>query len=102
MSAPAFFQTQLAASNPGSQERRGWFGKLRGPPGLARAPLSPFCPCPHPCSYYKGIRQMVQVSDQDMNTHLAEISRVSRARQGWHWTVPGRVELVGFEILRGK
>ncbi|OCT89064.1 plexin-B2 [Xenopus laevis] len=25
--------------------------------------------------YYKGIRQMVQVSDQDMNTHLAEISR---------------------------
>lgn len=28
------------------------------------------------CSYYKGIRQMVPVSDQDMNTHLAEISRV--------------------------
>uniref|UniRef100_A0A2R9CCI9 Plexin-B2 n=1 Tax=Pan paniscus TaxID=9597 RepID=A0A2R9CCI9_PANPA len=28
--------------------------------------------------YYKGIRQMVQVSDQDMNTHLAEISRVRR------------------------
>ncbi|MGH0148805.1 UNVERIFIED_CONTAM: hypothetical protein FKN15_044866 [Acipenser sinensis] len=26
-------------------------------------------------SYYKGIRQMVQVSDQDMNTHLAEVSR---------------------------
>nr|XP_020652892.1 plexin-B2 [Pogona vitticeps]XP_020652893.1 plexin-B2 [Pogona vitticeps] len=26
-------------------------------------------------NYYKGIRQMVQVSDQDMNTHLAEISR---------------------------
>ncbi|XP_072452533.1 plexin-B2 isoform X3 [Notamacropus eugenii] len=25
--------------------------------------------------YYRGIRQMVQVSDQDMNTHLAEISR---------------------------
>uniref|UniRef100_A0A8C2LJ97 Sema domain-containing protein n=1 Tax=Cricetulus griseus TaxID=10029 RepID=A0A8C2LJ97_CRIGR len=25
--------------------------------------------------YYKGIQQMVQVSDQDMNTHLAEISR---------------------------
>lgn len=25
--------------------------------------------------YYKGIRQMVQVSDQDMYTHLAEISR---------------------------
>ncbi|XP_004775430.1 plexin-B2 [Mustela putorius furo] len=25
--------------------------------------------------YYKGIRQMVQVSDQDMNTYLAEISR---------------------------
>ncbi|XP_072097970.1 plexin-B2-like [Mobula birostris] len=25
--------------------------------------------------YYKGIRQMVQVSDQDMNTHLAEVSR---------------------------
>uniref|UniRef100_A0A8C0HRN5 Plexin B2 n=1 Tax=Buteo japonicus TaxID=224669 RepID=A0A8C0HRN5_9AVES len=25
--------------------------------------------------YYKGIRQMVPVSDQDMNTHLAEISR---------------------------
>ncbi|XP_018432238.1 PREDICTED: plexin-B2 [Nanorana parkeri] len=25
--------------------------------------------------YFKGIRQMVQVSDQDMNTHLAEISR---------------------------
>lgn len=25
--------------------------------------------------YYKGVRQMVQVSDQDMNTHLAEISR---------------------------
>ncbi|XP_076862790.1 plexin-B2a isoform X2 [Brachyhypopomus gauderio] len=25
--------------------------------------------------YYKGIRQMVSVSDQDMNTHLAEISR---------------------------
>ncbi|KAM4747693.1 plexin-B2 isoform 1-T2 [Rhinophrynus dorsalis] len=25
--------------------------------------------------YYKGIRQMVQVSDQDMNAHLAEISR---------------------------
>lgn len=30
------------------------------------------------CSYYRGIRQMVQVSDQDMNTHLAEISRVSK------------------------
>uniref|UniRef100_A0A671Y7G4 Plexin b2a, tandem duplicate 1 n=1 Tax=Sparus aurata TaxID=8175 RepID=A0A671Y7G4_SPAAU len=27
------------------------------------------------CSYYKGIRQMVPVSDQDMNTHLAEVSR---------------------------
>uniref|UniRef100_A0A673HYR1 Plexin-B2-like n=1 Tax=Sinocyclocheilus rhinocerous TaxID=307959 RepID=A0A673HYR1_9TELE len=27
--------------------------------------------------YYKGIRQMVPVSDQDMNTHLAEVSRVS-------------------------
>lgn len=27
-------------------------------------------------SYYKGIRQMVPVSDQDMNTHLAEVSRV--------------------------
>uniref|UniRef100_A0A671YTN7 Plexin b2b n=1 Tax=Sparus aurata TaxID=8175 RepID=A0A671YTN7_SPAAU len=26
--------------------------------------------------YYKGIRQMVPVSDQDMNTHLAEVSRV--------------------------
>ncbi|KAG7455798.1 hypothetical protein MATL_G00244860 [Megalops atlanticus] len=25
--------------------------------------------------YYKGIRQMVCVSDQDMNTHLAEVSR---------------------------
>ncbi|XP_062850780.1 plexin-B2a [Trichomycterus rosablanca] len=25
--------------------------------------------------YYRGIRQMVPVSDQDMNTHLAEISR---------------------------
>ncbi|KAG7454750.1 hypothetical protein MATL_G00263040 [Megalops atlanticus] len=25
--------------------------------------------------YYKGIRQMVSVSDQDMNTHLAEVSR---------------------------
>uniref|UniRef100_H3B608 Plexin B2 n=1 Tax=Latimeria chalumnae TaxID=7897 RepID=H3B608_LATCH len=25
--------------------------------------------------YYKDVRQMVQVSDQDMNTHLAEISR---------------------------
>ncbi|XP_043943273.1 plexin-B2 [Protopterus annectens] len=25
--------------------------------------------------YYRGIRQMVQVSDQDMNTHLAEVSR---------------------------
>ncbi|XP_077090611.1 plexin-B2a [Siphateles boraxobius] len=25
--------------------------------------------------YYKGVRQMVPVSDQDMNTHLAEISR---------------------------
>ncbi|KAM9328569.1 plexin-B2-like isoform 2-T6 [Pholidichthys leucotaenia] len=25
--------------------------------------------------YYRGIRQMVSVSDQDMNTHLAEISR---------------------------
>lgn len=34
-------------------------------------------PLPPPShSYYKGIRQMVQVSDQDMNTHLAEISRV--------------------------
>ncbi|KAG7258106.1 hypothetical protein CRUP_025655, partial [Coryphaenoides rupestris] len=28
--------------------------------------------------YYKGIRQMVPVSDQDMNTHLAEVSRLSR------------------------
>uniref|UniRef100_A0AAQ4RKQ6 Sema domain-containing protein n=1 Tax=Gasterosteus aculeatus aculeatus TaxID=481459 RepID=A0AAQ4RKQ6_GASAC len=28
--------------------------------------------------YYKGIRQMVPVSDQDMNTHLAEVSRVRR------------------------
>lgn len=36
-------------------------------------------PCPLPHSYYKGIRQMVQVSDQDMNTHLAEISRVRGA-----------------------
>lgn len=27
-------------------------------------------------SYYKGVRQMVPVSDQDMNTHLAEVSRV--------------------------
>ncbi|KTF93563.1 hypothetical protein cypCar_00010427 [Cyprinus carpio] len=26
--------------------------------------------------YYKGIRQMVPVSDQDMNTHLAEVSRI--------------------------
>eukprot|EP00063_Salmo_salar_P034435 XP_014009270.1 PREDICTED: plexin-B2-like [Salmo salar] len=25
--------------------------------------------------YYKGIKQMVPVSDQDMNTHLAEVSR---------------------------
>uniref|UniRef100_A0A3Q3EGC3 Plexin-B2-like n=2 Tax=Kryptolebias marmoratus TaxID=37003 RepID=A0A3Q3EGC3_KRYMA len=25
--------------------------------------------------YYSGIRQMIQVSDQDMNTHLAEVSR---------------------------
>lgn len=25
--------------------------------------------------YYKGVRQMVPVSDQDMNTHLAEVSR---------------------------
>uniref|UniRef100_A0A7N8WT97 Plexin b2a, tandem duplicate 1 n=1 Tax=Mastacembelus armatus TaxID=205130 RepID=A0A7N8WT97_9TELE len=25
--------------------------------------------------YYKGIKQMVSVSDQDMNTHLAEVSR---------------------------
>ncbi|XP_038123079.1 plexin-B2-like [Cyprinodon tularosa] len=25
--------------------------------------------------YYRGIRQMVPVSDQDMNTHLAEVSR---------------------------
>ncbi|XP_028285692.1 plexin-B2b [Parambassis ranga] len=25
--------------------------------------------------YYKGIRQMIPVSDQDMNTHLAEVSR---------------------------
>ncbi|XP_062439111.1 plexin-B2 isoform X2 [Rhea pennata] len=29
--------------------------------------------------YYKGIRQMVPVSDQDMNTHLAEISRIINA-----------------------
>lgn len=29
-------------------------------------------------SYYKGIRQMVPVSDQDMNTHLAEVSRVRK------------------------
>lgn len=35
-----------------------------------------YCLC-QSCSYYKGIRQMVPVSDQDMNTHLAEISRVS-------------------------
>ncbi|CAG5926826.1 unnamed protein product [Menidia menidia] len=27
--------------------------------------------------YYKGIRQMIPVSDQDMNTHLAEVSRFS-------------------------
>ncbi|XP_034089346.1 plexin-B2-like [Gymnodraco acuticeps] len=25
--------------------------------------------------YYKGIREMVPISDQDMNTHLAEVSR---------------------------
>ncbi|XP_060698770.1 plexin-B2-like isoform X1 [Hemiscyllium ocellatum] len=25
--------------------------------------------------YYRGIRQLIQVSDQDMNTHLAEVSR---------------------------
>lgn len=53
-------------------------------PVTGRGPCSPEDPwphpfpncTPHPCSYYKGIRQMVQVSDQDMNTHLAEISRV--------------------------
>uniref|UniRef100_A0A8C1IEX1 Plexin b2b n=1 Tax=Cyprinus carpio TaxID=7962 RepID=A0A8C1IEX1_CYPCA len=28
--------------------------------------------------YYKGIRQMVSVSDQEMNTHLAEVSRVNK------------------------
>lgn len=27
-------------------------------------------------SYYEGIRQMDSVSDQDMNTYLAEVSRV--------------------------
>lgn len=56
----------------------------------------PYCPpptlCDPPslqaclCSYYKGVRQMVQVSDQDMNTHLAEISRV-RGR-GFAWPLP--------------
>lgn len=34
------------------------------------------CVCVCVFSYYKGIRQMVSVSDQDMNTHLAEVSRV--------------------------
>lgn len=43
-----------------------------GQPGPSLQHLLP----PPAHSYYKGIRQMVQVSDQDMNTHLAEISRV--------------------------
>uniref|UniRef100_A0AAY4E690 Sema domain-containing protein n=1 Tax=Denticeps clupeoides TaxID=299321 RepID=A0AAY4E690_9TELE len=30
--------------------------------------------------YYKGIREMVSVSDQDMNTHLAEVSRAHTDR----------------------
>jgi hypothetical protein len=61
--------------------RRGW-----GIPKRPQGPATPSFPCTHLllspstplslCSYYKGIRQMVQVSDQDMNTHLAEISRV--------------------------
>lgn len=51
-------------------------------------PLRPtLCNSPSPHSYYKGIRQMVQVSDQDMNTHLAEISRV-RVAQGTHKLSP--------------
>lgn len=49
--------------------------RLRHPPFLCAHLLSPSTPFSL-CSYYKGIRQMVQVSDQDMNTHLAEISRV--------------------------
>lgn len=61
--------------------RRGW-----GTPKRPQGPAPPLFPSTHLllssstpislCSYYKGIRQMVQVSDQDMNTHLAEISRV--------------------------
>lgn len=56
--------------------RRAWAcrGSLGGPEAQPQTPTTP------PCSYYKGIRQMVQVSDQDMNTHLAEISRVSSHR----------------------
>lgn len=37
--------------------------------------------CLFPHSYYRGIRQMVLVSDQDMNTHLAEVSRVGETHQ---------------------
>ena len=37
------------------------------------------CVCVCAFSYYKGIRQMVSVSDQDMNTHLAEVSRVRKS-----------------------
>lgn len=39
--------------------------------------------CVCPLSYCKGIRQMVPVSDQDMNTHLAELSRVRTISGSW-------------------
>lgn len=59
-----------------------------GPWGWFRPVTGTRCPTPSPTirplsrSYYKGVRQMVQVSDQDMNTHLAEISRVREGDAG--------------------
>ena len=73
MSAPAL--PSGAPPGGGGSLRWGWGC---GQPRAVSGKHSPAAP--HPPSYYKGIRQMVQVSDQDMNTHLAEISRVRGGR----------------------
>lgn len=51
------------------------------------------------CSYYKGIRQMVQVSDQDMYTHLAEISRVSIMLKLFPRKLEPKVEALALDVM---
>lgn len=62
-------------------------------------PSGPTVPPALSHSYYKGIRQMVQVSDQDMNTHLAEISRVRGAGDALR-TLPGAADCTAGQVCR--